>query len=81
MAKYIAPYTHTLNEYVNALQAKHLPGIHIQCSSYGEYDDAYGAALEARVNFMNKELPEILKNGATGATVVSNRTTKKKNRS
>lgn len=81
MAKYIAPYTRTLNEYVNALQAKHLPGIHIQCSSYGEYDDAYGAALEARVNFMNKELPEILKNGAAGATVVSNRMTKKKNRS
>lgn len=77
MAKYIAPYTQKLNDYVNALHLEHMQSARIQCSGYGEYDDAYGAALEARANFMRKELPEILKNAAS---VTPQRVTKKKNR-
>ncbi len=77
MAKHIAPYADQLYDYVNALHPEGMQEIHIQCSGYGEYDDAYGAALEARVFYMNRVLPEMLKNAAS---VSPQRVTKKKRR-
>lgn len=63
MAKYIAPYTGKLNDYVTALVSRELhQNICLKCSIYGEYDDAYGAALEARSHFLQNSLPKLLKN-------------------
>lgn len=67
MARYIAPYTERLNSYVQALAPEQLTHFQLKCSIYGEYDDAYGAALEARGLFLRDRLPEFLKNGASSS--------------
>lgn len=67
MAKYIQPYTRIVDDYVSALSGSAIQDIHLKCSIYGEYDDAYGAALEARSLFLNEKLPEILKSAAAAA--------------
>ncbi len=64
MAKYIKPYTQKLNDYIRILSSGDELHIKIHCSVYGEYDDAYGAALETRYLSLQKKLPEILKNSA-----------------
>lgn len=38
-------------------------------SVFGEYDEAYGAALESRNLYLRSQLPEILKNSATTVPV------------
>lgn len=75
MAKYIEPYSQQLSEYVNELHKDLKSEIQIQCSGYGAYDDAFGAALEARADYLNHELPEVLKNATS---VTPQRVTKKK---
>ena len=64
MANYIEPYASQLETYVKALSPKAMDKFRLKCSIYGEYDDAFGAALLARAFFMKRRLPEILKNAA-----------------
>ena len=77
MAKYIEPYAQKLKDYVCAISPDNTTSIRLYCSIYGEYDDAYGAALEARSSYLDASLPEILKNSV--ANVPSQ--TKKKGKS
>ncbi len=62
MAKYIEPYTEKLNDFISALSPESGQTIRIHCSIYGDYDDAYGAALETRSLCLHKMLPELFKN-------------------
>lgn len=62
MAKYIEPYTQKLKDYISTLSSGNVQNIKIHCSIYGEYDDAYGAALETRSICLRNKLPEIFKN-------------------
>lgn len=68
MAKYIAPYKGRLGAYVESLAPGSMAHFQLKCSIYGEYDDAYGAALESRSLFLRDQLPESLKNGAVSAS-------------
>lgn len=79
MAKYIQPYTEIVDDYVTEISSNAIYDIHIKCSIYGEYDDAYGAALEARNLFLNETLPEILKNAASSVPAQTTKTKKSKN--
>lgn len=69
MAKYIEPYTQKLNEYISDLIPENVQNIRIHCSVYGEYDDAYGAALETRSLCLHEKLPEIFKNSVVAMPV------------
>jgi predicted NBD/HSP70 family sugar kinase len=64
MAKYIAPYIQKVKDYIKDLSPKNIQNISLHCSIYGEYDDAYGAALEARSLYLHDKLPKMLKNSA-----------------
>lgn len=64
MAKYIEPFATELGEYLHRLTPDHDWKVELYFSGYGEYDDAYGAALEARDFQIGEQLPVILKNAA-----------------
>lgn len=64
MAKYIEPFAMELDEYLRRLTPDHEWKVELHFSGYGEYDDAYGAALEARGFQIGEQLPVILKNAA-----------------
>lgn len=76
MAKYIEAYEYKLEAYLE----KMVPGgggdARLRFSTYGEYDEAYGAALEARSRHIQEMLPDILKNAAASALEQSKQKTK-----
>ncbi len=78
MAKYIQPYTQKLEEYIGELSPKNEQNINLHCSSYGEYDDAFGAALETRSLYLQDKLPEILRNAAAVVPAQAKKVKKKK---
>lgn len=65
MATYLEPFAAELKEYLRALNPEHEWKVDLHFSGYGEYDDAYGAALEARGFEIARQLPLILKSAAS----------------
>lgn len=67
MAKYIEPYVQKLDDFLREM-IPDIPGggglARLDFSSYGAYDEAFGAALGARSMQIKEVLPEILKNAA-----------------
>lgn len=68
MAKFIEPFAERLRDYLRVLMTDHMQEVNLRFSIYGEYDDAYGAALEARDFHISEELPIVLKNAAANSS-------------
>lgn len=68
MAKYIEPYSQKLDGYLREMIPGSGDDASLRFSTYGEYDEAFGAALEARSSHVKEVLPEILKNAAPSAS-------------
>lgn len=64
MATYIETFAKELSSFLCALTPDHPREVNLRFSVYGRYDDAYGAALEARNFDIMEELPAALKNAA-----------------
>lgn len=64
MATYIEPFAEELNGFLRAITPGRPLDVKLQFSAYREYDDAYGAALEARGTHIEEQIPAILKNAA-----------------
>lgn len=69
MAKYIEPDAQKMDHFLEELVPGGRRDTTLRFSTYGEYDDAFGAALEARSMHIAGTLPEILKNAAMSAPV------------
>lgn len=69
MAKYVEPYLQQIHDRIKDLSIENTQNLDIHCSVFGEYDEAYGAALESRSLYLRNQLPEILKNSATAVPV------------
>lgn len=64
MATYIEPFAKELGQHIRAITPKHPRDMNLHFSAYGKYDDAFGAALEARSSHIKEQLPVILRNAA-----------------
>lgn len=76
MAKYIKAYEYKLKAYHEKMILGGGGNARLRFSTYGEYDEAYGAALEARRRHIQEVLPDILKNAAASALEQSKQKTK-----
>ena len=76
MAKYIKAYEYKLKAYHEKMILGGGGDARLRFSTYGEYDEAYGAALEARRKHIQEVLPDILKNAAASALEQSKQKTK-----
>lgn len=67
MAKYLQPCLEDLLAEIREVSCEDKIELVLNCSIYGEYDDAYGAALETRTLYLYEKLPEMLRNAAAAA--------------
>lgn len=61
MAEFLRPYFHELCSRIRSLDESGQPETYLHFSEYGQYDDAIGAALLARSQYLDRGLPAVLK--------------------